>query len=391
MNGKKLTNLVSSGLLATTLIFSAGAGAVFAEGDGSAAEQTETVVDETTTDTSAEATTEETNTEEVSVDAGEVTDETATDEDQAAQDDATTEEDQTTQDETATEEEQSSQEETPSLVPGDFFYFVKIMAEKIRLAVTFDDYKEAKLLADYAAERIAESKALLADGKTDEAAELLKEAVATQEQASEQLTDSEAVTEDEATDTDGTAEVKLLNNVNGLLNALGNVKNETAQLAIMNNLQKSFKKLDKKLTKLEEKDAKFAERKKQIEEKVDGQVSDDEAIVEKNKKGKALGKGKVKKAETVEVEESTTTPEQATTVVNEEAVTSTEATQTQVPVEQKSVSEKGAEKQAQAAAKASENQAKAGQKKVQAQEKHNKPVNNGQGNKGEKGNGKGNN
>jgi hypothetical protein len=385
MNGKKLTNLVTSGLLASTLIFSAGAGAVFAEGDGSAVDKTEAAID-TTPDTSAEATTEETSTDEVSVDAGEVTDEQAAEGEQAVQDETATEEDQTTLDETVTEEDQSIQEEAPSLVPGDFFYFVKIMAEKIRLAVTFDDYKEAKLLADYAAERIAESKALLADGKTDEAAELLKEAVATQEQASEQLTDSEAVTEAEATDTDGTAEVKLLNNVNGLLNALGNVENETAQLAIMNNLQKSYAKLDKKLTKLEEKDAKFAEKKKQIEEKVDGQVSDDNAVTKKNKKGKALGKGKVKKAEAAEVEESVATPEQATTVVNEEVATSTEVT-----VEQNSTSNKGAEKQSQAAAKASENQAKAEQKKVQAQEKHNKPVNNGQGNKGEKGNGKGNN
>jgi hypothetical protein len=41
MNGKKLTNLVTSCLLASTLIFSAGAGAVFAEGDGSAVDQTE--------------------------------------------------------------------------------------------------------------------------------------------------------------------------------------------------------------------------------------------------------------------------------------------------------------------------------------------------------------
>jgi hypothetical protein len=223
----------------------------------------------------------------------------------------------------------------------------------------------------------------LADGKTDEAAELLKEAVATQEQASEHLTDSEAVTEVEATDTDGTAEVKLLNNVNGLLNALGNVKNETAQLAIMNNLQKSFAKLDKKLTKLEEKDAKFAEKKKQIEEKVDGQVSDDDAVTKKNKKGKALGKGKVKKAEAAEIEESVETPEQATTVVNEEVATSTEVT-----VEQNSTSNKGAEKQSQAAAKASENQAKAEQKKVQAVEKQNKQSNKGHGNQGEKGNGK---
>ncbi|USK57906.1 DUF5667 domain-containing protein (plasmid) [Cytobacillus solani] len=79
------------------------------------------------------------------------------------------------------------------MVPRDFFYFVKTMMEKVRLAVTVDDYKEFRLLADYAAERIAEANALLVEGKTDEATALLEEAIATQKEATDSLTESEEI------------------------------------------------------------------------------------------------------------------------------------------------------------------------------------------------------
>src|SRR5690606_5592068 len=32
------------------------------------------------------------------------------------------------------------------LIPGDFFYFVEVMQEKIQLALTFNDYKKSQLL-----------------------------------------------------------------------------------------------------------------------------------------------------------------------------------------------------------------------------------------------------
>jgi hypothetical protein len=357
MKNKKLTNLVTGSLLATTLVFSAGAGAAFAEGDGMAATEESTV--ENVADDSA-------------VDEGTVTDESAT---EASEVD---EEVQATDDKTVAADEE---EEAPSLVPGDFFYFVKLMAEKIKLAVTFVDYEEAKLLADFTAERIAESKVLLAEGKTNEAAELLKTAIATQEQASAELTETEEATQEDATETDGTAEVKLLNNVNGLLNALGNVKNETARDSIMKNLEKSFRKLDKKLAKLEEKDAKFAEKVKQTEEQVvDGQVSDDDAVAEKVKKGKALGKVKKEKASEVEV---TPVVEETTT---EDTVQTEPITETETPA-----SDKAVVKQEKAAAKDEQKQNKAVAKVEQKQNKANGAAKNGNGNQGEKGNGKGNN
>ncbi len=94
-------------------------------------------------------------------------------------------------------EEEVQAEETSPLVPGDFFYFVKQMIEKVRLAVTVDDYKEAKLLADFAAERIAEANALLVKGKTEEAEELLQKAIETQEAATDTLPEAEEVSDEE--------------------------------------------------------------------------------------------------------------------------------------------------------------------------------------------------
>jgi len=177
--------------------------------------------------------------------------------------------------------------ETPSLVPGDFFYFVKIMTEKVRLALTMDDYKEAKLLAGFAAERIAEANALFAAGNGEEATTLLQEAIKTQEQAEVKLAEKDST---DAVDTESTeleendvvqtsddvvadsdakvieadieieteketdeVKVKLANNIAALTAALSHVDNPTAQQNLMKNIQKSFAKLEKKIEKRSEK------------------------------------------------------------------------------------------------------------------------------------------
>ena len=152
---KKMTQFFTTGLMASALIFSYGTGSAFANEDTIATP----ISDETTTEGSK----------------GETTDETTTEE--------TTEESISV--ETTTEEsaEEIEEVESPVLVPGDFFYFVKSFMEKIRLAVTTDDYKEAKLLVDFATERIAEANVLITEGKTEEAAKVLQEAIATQETA----------------------------------------------------------------------------------------------------------------------------------------------------------------------------------------------------------------
>ncbi|WP_256814742.1 DUF5667 domain-containing protein [Cytobacillus sp. Bac17] len=82
-------------------------------------------------------------------------------------------------------------EEAPSLLPGSFFYFAKIALEKVKLALTFDDIKDAKLLADYASERMAEAEALFAEGKGEEALEAIEKAL-------EQMENAETIVDEEA-------------------------------------------------------------------------------------------------------------------------------------------------------------------------------------------------
>ncbi|USK45876.1 DUF5667 domain-containing protein [Cytobacillus oceanisediminis] len=82
-------------------------------------------------------------------------------------------------------------EEAPSLLPGSFFYFAKLALEKVKLALTFDDIKDAKLLADYASERMAEAEALFAEGKGEEALEAIEKAL-------EQMENAETIVDEEA-------------------------------------------------------------------------------------------------------------------------------------------------------------------------------------------------
>lgn len=167
--------------------------------------------------------------------------------------------------------------ETTGLLPGDFFYFVKTMYENIRLALTVNDIKEARLLTSFAQERLGEANTLLAKGKTNEASLSLQKSLETQqnaiqktEQASGLSTtektalatsatpsvDTEAkTTTTEQTETkdvnDTEKEVKhpeqvlkvkteLQHNILALASALEKVGNPKAQSALMKNIEKSF-------------------------------------------------------------------------------------------------------------------------------------------------------
>ena len=190
--------------------------------------------------------------------------------------------------ETANPDEQlEDEEEAPSLVPGDLFYFIKIALEKIKLAITIDDVKEAKLLATYAAERLAEADVLFAEGKEAEALEVIEHALEylgdseaivdentqaedvdqnTNEDGTEAEENEVAVEEDNATgeeeeeeavveeneaaeDTEAVKAVKQLisQNIIALSAAMKKVKNETAKAALHKNIEKSEKKLAKKM------------------------------------------------------------------------------------------------------------------------------------------------
>lgn len=203
-----------------------------------------------------------------------------------------------------------SETESPDLLPGDFFYFVKTMYENIRMALTVNDVKEARLLTAFAQERLKEANALLAQGKSNEAslslqksletqqsavqktdqatgisitvkttlAENTTQAVATEAEASTQkeiattitaISSSEQTADPEQTETeDVTTPVKevknpeqvlkvktdLQHNILALASALEKAGNPKAQLALMKNIEKSFTHLDKKLAKIERKE-----------------------------------------------------------------------------------------------------------------------------------------
>lgn len=195
-------------------------------------------------------------------------------------------------------DEQSAEDDAnhPSLVPGDLFYFVKIAFEKIQLAFTFDDAKEAKLLAEFSAERIAEAEALFKEGKDTEALETIKKALEYLEGSEEQLgegaaeeTDNnqqETAVEDTAVSEEGDAagndntasaeekeeeigdntdegtagEIKELisQNIIALTAAMEKVKNPKAKAALKKNIEKSFAKLERKAVKMAEKEERKA-------------------------------------------------------------------------------------------------------------------------------------
>ena len=188
------------------------------------------------------------------------------------------------------------QEDVPSLVPGDFFYFTKIALEKIKLALTFNDVKEAELLATYANERLAEAEVLLSEGKENEALETIEkaldhfestEAIIEDEKESDKTstdeeienntsTNDRAPVEDENnTEDESLVEVEKMvsQNILSLQAAMEKVKNPVAKAALEKNIKKSYAKLAKKLAKLEEKALKstLKEEKLEDEEVVDGQ------------------------------------------------------------------------------------------------------------------------
>ncbi|WP_044337622.1 DUF5667 domain-containing protein [Rossellomorea aquimaris] len=205
-----------------------------------------------------------------------------------------------------TEIEKLEKTENPSLLPGDFFYFAKLALEKVKLAFTMDDAKEAKLLAEYAAERLAEVEALFEEGKEEEAIEAINHAIEMIQRSGEELpqreneesseedsmsegeTADELNTEEKNSETEknkesneeGTVEEAvsegksdemtemeelMSQNIISLQANMEKVKNPKAKAALQNNIEKSYKKLAEKLAKLEEKWTKKAKAKEETE------------------------------------------------------------------------------------------------------------------------------
>jgi hypothetical protein len=178
-------------------------------------------------------------------------------------------------------------EEKPSLLPGDFFYFIKSIYENIRLAITVNDLKEAKLLTELAKERLSEAQALIEEGEQEKAEAVLQLSIDTQVKAvikiegdagaeaevkvegqtesmdqvkAEAAAEKESVAEEKDED-EQVVKVKtdLQHNILALTAALEKVENPRAQEALLKNIEKAFGHLEKKLTKLESKMAKKSE------------------------------------------------------------------------------------------------------------------------------------
>ncbi|MBX6396212.1 MAG: hypothetical protein IRY98_11050, partial [Alicyclobacillaceae bacterium] len=65
----------------------------------------------------------------------------------------------------------------PRILPDNLAYFLKIALERIRLALTQNDTQKARLLTEFAEERLSEAFALIREGKTDLAEKTLEEAL----------------------------------------------------------------------------------------------------------------------------------------------------------------------------------------------------------------------
>ena len=199
--------------------------------------------------------------------------------------------------------------EEPTLLPGDFFYFLKTLKESVQLAFTFDEMTEAELLSVFAEERILEATTLFEQGDEENAIETLQlaldqqdEALSKYEEIIEQDT-SEVVTKEESIiDGDGTTvedggteeetkvdlaytelKLKFSSNLLALQATLEKVENPKAKEALAKNVVKAeerlAKKLEKKLAKLEKGPAE-----EEIEpvEPIEEVESDDNVSEEKN-------------------------------------------------------------------------------------------------------------
>lgn len=180
-------------------------------------------------------------------------------------------------------------QDSPSLLPGDFFYFAKTAFEKIQLALTFDDVKEAKLLAGFASERLAEAHALFASGDQETAIKTINQAlkemkdadtIVDSQKTTDQVNNDQKETDQQSSNTDETKKgneqsnpdqiktddqtnsetskddqevsaVKdtLTHNIVALNAAMEKVKNPVAKAALQRNIDKTYAKLAKKLAK----------------------------------------------------------------------------------------------------------------------------------------------
>ncbi|MBW5445599.1 hypothetical protein GE107_05920 [Cohnella sp. CFH 77786] len=133
------------------------------------------------------------------------------------------------------------------MTPSEFIAFLKTVVQKIEITLTVDDADRAKLLTAITQERIRESDEMLAEGKTEQAAEALQKALSDHELAIEiTVRGEDAKGEDSESDQKELTE-QYRHNIEALTKALEKVKNPTAKAAIARNIAKTKAKLSAKL------------------------------------------------------------------------------------------------------------------------------------------------
>ncbi|GAE27211.1 hypothetical protein JCM9140_3339 [Halalkalibacter wakoensis JCM 9140] len=175
-------------------------------------------------------------------------------------------------------DEETQEVKQVSLLPGDFFYFIKKLQENIQLVFTFDQFKEAELLASHVEKRILEAEALFANGEEERAKNILQEALEQQEKAialyedtrekeepiemveeepivisDEEEAKLEEINSPNVEETSSEDSERLHNqisaNVRALEAALENVQNPRAKEALAKNIAKAHERLYKKAEK----------------------------------------------------------------------------------------------------------------------------------------------
>ncbi|MBU8907325.1 DUF5667 domain-containing protein [Desertibacillus haloalkaliphilus] len=206
---------------------------------------------------------------------------------------------------------QLSQTEEAATVPGDMFYFVKQLLERVQYTLAFADQDKASLLIDFAQQRVLEAEQLIDQGEAAKAEEILKQALEIHDQAIEyqeekrenddrnQFETTEDLIEEGLVPDDNEVELKLSQNIISLLNVVNKVENPRAKEVITRNIERQLKHLDRKQRREEETNDSLEENSDDKENEVvnESESATDEAteesddIVESAKVNRAEKKG----------------------------------------------------------------------------------------------------
>ncbi|OPJ56462.1 DUF5667 domain-containing protein [Alkalithermobacter paradoxus] len=132
--------------------------------------------------------------------------------------------------------------------PGDIFYLFKILTEKIRMALTFDDVQKAKLLIEFTEERIKEAEELFINGDEELAYETLERALKHQDLAleySEKIEEKEEEIQQDIDNQDNTVESRISTNILALTKAMERVKNPKAKQALARNIERATRRMER--------------------------------------------------------------------------------------------------------------------------------------------------